>query len=43
MKEHELAFKAMMVGTFFVLFFMLLGKAEIAANYAVDAERFNLT
>ena len=28
MKEHELAFKAVMVGTFFVLFFMLLGKRK---------------
>lgn len=43
MKEHELAFKAVMVGTFFVLFFMLLGKAERLANYSVDVERFNIT
>ena len=28
MKEHELAFKAVMVGTFFVLFFLLLGKRK---------------
>jgi hypothetical protein len=42
MKNHELAFKAVMVGTFFVLFFMLLAEADVLANYAVDRERFGI-